>query len=84
MATTVTQLPQLPQDINSEGFLAMYAQNVCFHTTLSCKLDCAAAFEITWDHSIPLAGIPGRLHKKQGDSFTYHIKEIIIKCIKCN
>lgn len=84
MATTVTQPSQLLQDMNSEGFLAMFAQNVCSHTTLSCKLGCAAAFEITWDHSIPLAGVPRRLHKKQGDSFTNHIKEIVIKCIKYN
>lgn len=84
MATTVTQLSQLLQDINSEGFLAMFAQNVCFHTTLSCKLVCAAALEITWDYSIPLAGVPRRLHKQQDDSFTDHIKEIIIKYIKYN
>lgn len=84
MATTVTQLSQLLQDTNSGGFLAMFAQNVCFHTTLSCKLGCAVAFEITWDHSIPLAGVPRRLHKKQGDGFTDHIKEIIIKYINYN
>lgn len=58
MATTVTQLSQLLQDIHSEGFLVTFAQNVCFHITLSCKLGYAAVFEITWDHTIPLAGIP--------------------------
>lgn len=62
----------------------MFAQNVCFRITLSCKLGYAAVFEITWDHTIPLAGIARRLRKKQGDSFSDHIKEIIIKYIKYN
>lgn len=82
MATTVTQLSQLLQDINSDGFLAMFAQTVCFHITLSCKLGYAAVFEITWDHKIPLAGIPRRIQEKQGDHFSDCSKEIIIKYIK--
>lgn len=77
----LAQLSQLLQDINSDGFLAMFAQNVCFHITLSCKLGYAAAFEITWDHKIPLAGIPRRV-KKQGDRFSDCSKEIIIEYIK--
>jgi len=62
--------------------LATFAQNVCFHITLSCKSGYAAAFEITWDHTIRLAGIPRRLRMKRGDSFSDHLKEIIIKYIK--
>lgn len=79
VATTVTELSQRLQDVNSEGFLAVVAQNAYLHISLSCKPAYAAALEITWHHTMPLAGIPRPLHKKQGGSFSDCIKEIIIK-----
>lgn len=79
MATTVSELSQLLQDINCEGFSATAAQNVCLHISLSCELGYAAVLEIAWDRTMPLAGIPRRLHKKQGGSLSDCIKEIIIK-----
>lgn len=76
IATTVTQLSQLLEDINSEGILAMFAFNVCFYITLSCSLGYAAAFEVSWDHTIPPAGAPRRFCRKRADSFSSHNTEI--------